>query len=197
MKDWQRVVKALESFYAARGRRFPWRYTKDPYKIFVAEVMLQKTPADRCVDVYTEFLKAFPTCKALAGAPEEFLRSFFHKLGLSKRALWLKDACTTITKALDGEVPVDEEELKKLKGVGDYTARAVVIAVNGSGRVAVDSNVRRVLTRLGVPEEEWDYLRVSKEAFYGLIDIAALFCKPRDPDCRACPLNTLCRSRNF
>lgn len=193
---WNEVVELLEKFYAKRGRKFPWRKEKDPFKVLVAEVLLQKTPAERCVEVYEEMLKKFPSCEALASASDEELKSLFSRLGLFKRGKWLKEACSFALKEFSGLIPLDEAELKKLKGVGNYTARAVSLVLKGRGKLPVDANVRRVLSRLGVSKDVWNHLVISREAFYGLVDLAALVCKSKKPDCESCPLSVRCTFAN-
>ena len=193
---WEAVVEALEEFYEKRGRKFPWRSERDPFKLLVAEVLLQKTPAERCVEVYEEILKKYPSCEALASASDEELKSLFSRLGLFKRGKWLKEACSFALREFGGVIPSDEAELKKLKGVGSYTARAVSLVLRGRGKLPVDANIRRVLSRLGVPKDIWDHLVISREAFYGLVDLAALVCKSRKPKCESCPLSVWCMSSN-
>ncbi len=190
---WEKVVELLEKFYAKRGRKFPWREEKDPFKVLVAEVLLQKTPASRCVKSYEELLKKYPSCEMLALAPDEELKSTFSHLGLFKRAKWLKEACSLILKEFGGIVPSEESELKRLKGVGSYTARAISLTLRGRGKLPIDTNIKRVLGRLGIPKDAWDHLVVTREAFYGLIDLAALVCKSRNPNCKSCPLFVLCK----
>jgi len=195
MKNWQSVVKILESFYAASGRRFPWRYTRDPYRVFVAEVMLQKTPAVRCVDAYEKFVRAFPSCLDVAKADETTISHFFEELGLRKRGRWIREACERVVMAYGGKFPASVEDLVTLKGCGTYTARAVYIAITGVGKLPVDVNVRRVLTRLyGSWKTEFEELVVSKESFYGLLDVASEFCKRDTPSCGDCPLRECCET---
>jgi len=190
---WEKVVELLEKFYAERGRKFPWRREKSPFKVLVAEVLLQKTPASRCVESYEELLKKYPSCEALASAPDEELKSIFSRLGLFKRAKWLKEACSVVLEEFDGNIPLEESELKRLKGVGSYTARATSLALRGRGKLPVDANVKRVLGRLGIPKDEWEHLVITREAFYGLIDLAASVCKGKNPKCESCPLFVLCK----
>lgn len=189
---WNEVVELLEKFYTTRGRKFPWRAEKDPFRVFIAEVLLQKTPAERCIEVYEELLEKYPSCETLASASDEELKPLFSRIGLFKRGKWLKEACSFALKEFNGLIPSNEVELKKLKGVGDYTARAVSLVLKGRGKLPVDVNIRRVLSRLGVPEDFWDELIISREAFYGLIDLAALVCKRKKPKCDSCPLSILC-----
>ncbi len=193
---WDEVVELLEEYYSERGRKYPWRYERDPFKVLVAEVLLQRTPAERCVEVYEKLLKKYPSCEAIASASREEVERAFARLGLFKRGTWLKDACTTTLKEFDGRVPVREEELKKLKGVGTYTARAVSLVIGGYGKLPVDVNIGRVLRRLGIPGNAWDDLTISREAFYGLIDLASSECKGEKPTCESCPLSAFCNFRD-
>ncbi len=197
MRNWWSVVKVLESFYATRGRRFPWRYARNPYNVFVAEVMLQKTPADRCVDAYEKFVKAFPSCLDVVRADEESIIRFFEELGLKKRGRWIREACERVATTYGGDFPTSVDHLITLKGCGTYTARAVHLAIVGVGKLPVDVNVRRVLTRLyGGWRSEFEELPVSKEGFYGLLDMASEFCKRGVPSCEKCPLRAYCETYN-
>lgn len=188
---WDTIVDRLKDYYSERGRDYPWRRRSDVYGLYLAEILLQRTPADRCVEVYQEIVKRYPTPESMSRAEPRELRSLFSKLGLLKRGEWLKSGCEYLSSGK--RLAITEEGLKVLPGVGEYSARAIVVALCGEGRLPVDSNVRRVLTRLGIPRSSWSVLVIPREAFYGLLDLAASHCRSRSPKCECCPLSDSCR----
>lgn len=187
---WSAVVEKLERFYETRGRFYPWRHTLDLYRLFVAEVLLQKTPAERCVRTYEKIVEKYPSPEELANADRARLEEELSSLGLIKRAKWIKSGSRLIGD-LRGE-KVTEDVLTKVPGIGKYSARAILVSMLGSYKLPVDANVKRVLERLGVPRDEWNYLSITRKAFYGLLDLAREVCKTRDPSCEICPLRTFC-----
>ncbi len=138
----------LEWFDAGR-RDLPWRRTSDPYRIWVSEVMLQQTQVDRVVDYYTRFLEAFPTVEALAAAPIDDVLKRWEGLGYYARARTLHAAAARVAGDLDGRLPARAEELQALPGFGPYTSAAVASIAFGEAVAAVDTNVVRVVARLG------------------------------------------------
>ncbi|MDP3901346.1 MAG: A/G-specific adenine glycosylase [bacterium] len=140
----QKLQKTVLGWYKNNKRDLPWRKTKDPYEILVSEVMLQQTQVSRVLEKYPEFLKAFPTLKALARAPDRELLSVWKGLGYWKRALNLKETARIIQQEHKGRFPKDPRELEKLPGVGPYTARAVACFAFLNPEAFIDTNIRRV-----------------------------------------------------
>lgn len=197
---------AILGWYTEHGRRLPFRATTDPYAILVSEAMAQQTQAARAGETWTAFMTRFPTVRALAAAtPADVLRAW-QGLGYNRRALNLWRAAGRIVEAFDGAVPRDHAALESLPGVGPYTARAVAAIAFGLPVGAVDTNVRRVLGRIAAG----DARVLTPAALQGLadaavppdragswthalMDIGAMLCHPRRPDCEACPARTWCR----
>jgi len=194
-------------FYKEYGRLFPWREIRDPYVVLVSELLLQKTTSQQVLSIFKQFFEKFPDWASLANAEERDIEAVIGKLGLRKRARFLKEIATQVVNEFGGEVPRDYEKLLKLKGVGSYTANAVLAFAYNMCAPVVDTNVARVLRRyFGLKgdkpayadKELWEFAnsimpqKECREYNYGLIDLAALVCKPKDPLCSTCPLNKYC-----
>ena len=136
--------KALYGFFRHGGRDFPWRQTTNPYHILVSEIMLQQTQAPRVVKKYNAFLKKFPSVAKLAVAPTRAVLKEWSGLGYNRRALMLQQAAQTIVHDHRGVVPRNITELKKLRGVGEYTAKAVSVFAFNQLEVLIETNVRSV-----------------------------------------------------
>ena len=143
--------KKIFSWWEDNKRSFPWRETEDPYKILVSEIMLQQTQAPRVVEKYNEFLQNFPNAKKLAKASRTELLTIWSGLGYNRRALWLQEAAEKIAK--DKKFPNSIEELEKLKGIGSYTARSILIFAFNMNIPTVDTNIRRILIAEGFANE--------------------------------------------
>lgn len=198
---------AILTWYGARGRSLPFRATADPFAILVSEAMAQQTQAARAGEAWIRFMARFPTAAALAAAtPADVLRAW-HGLGYNRRALNLWHAARQIVEMHGGEVPISLAALQALPGVGPYTARAVAALAFGQPVGAVDTNVRRVLGRIvaghGAPALEAMMLQEIADAAvphdrpglwtHALMDIGAALCRPRRPNCGACPAREWCR----
>jgi A/G-specific adenine glycosylase len=200
--------EALRAWYAPRRGAYPWRHTRDPYAIWVSEVMLQQTQAARVVPAYRSFLRRFPTVQALAAAPRRDVVTEWGGLGYNRRAVRLSEAARAIDRDHDGRIPRAKDELLQLPGVGPYTAAAVASMGFGEPVAVVDTNVRRVVSRiyLGIdghevpPKEAWAladaWLDRDDPGMWNqaLMDLGREVCKPK-PHCDACPLARVCRFR--
>jgi len=199
------MQKAVIDFFKREGRHFPWRDTRDPYVVLVSELLLQKTTARQVLEIFDEFFTRFPSICELADADLETLRTMVRRLGLTKRADYLKSIASEIAEVHQGSVPADGS-LLRLKGVGTYTANAVLCFAFGKKMPLVDSNVGRILRRyFGIEGQKpayadkslWEVARwilpdVSWREFnYGLLDISASFCRTK-PICGNCPLREKC-----
>jgi A/G-specific adenine glycosylase len=194
------------AWFAEAGRDLPWRATRDPYRVLVAEMLAQQTQAARAAEAWPRFLERFPDLHALAAAaPAEVLRAW-QGLGYNRRALALHRTAKAVVER--GGWPDTVEELARLPGVGPYTARAVACFALGLRVAPVDTNVARVLARslagtdpsrltpsarqrladqAMAPDEAWAWSSA-------LMDVGALHCRPR-PRCQGCPLEASCRWR--
>jgi len=141
IKEFQTVVW---DFYSKNKRDFPWRQTKDPYKILVSEIMLQQTQAPRVVDYYKKWLKRFPDIQSLASASFAQIYPFWQGLGYNRRALALQKLAKKVTQKYQGKLPLSIPLLEELPGVGPYTARAVSIFAHNRPITCLETNIRRV-----------------------------------------------------
>jgi A/G-specific adenine glycosylase len=180
-------VDALLAWFAVHARDLPWRRTADPYAVLVSEVMLQQTQVARVVPRYLAWLERWPTAEALAAAPVADVLREWVGLGYNRRALRLREAAVVV--ARDGW----PQDLTALPGVGAYTAAAVGAFAFGRDEVALDTNVRRLFSRLGfalapVPGAGADFNQATME-------LGALVCTAREARCGACPVASWCGSR--
>ena len=201
---------ALVRWWKRFGRSFPWRYTKDPYKILIAEVMLQRTRAEQVVPVYLEFIKKYPKVESLARANPRDVEHFFRKLGMVNRAERIIRMAKYIVENFSGRIPSERKELLRIPGIGEYIADALLVFAFNKRTVAIDSNIVRVVTRLfcittkGEGRRDPRIRRIVeqlvppnyvREFNWALIDLAAVVCRPRSPQCDKCPLRDVCCHR--
>lgn len=206
-----RSVRArLLAWFRKNGRSFPWRHTRDPYKVLIAEKLLQQTAAQHVVvAAYWRMLGSYPTPTALAHASRRDLARIVQPLGLHYRAAELRRLGEALCSRHGGRVPSDLLQLKDLPGVGEYIARAVRSFAFNIDCGLVDANIARFLSRLlllpGTPPSNPARSRsllLLADAFaprgnarqfnLGLIDLAAAVCTPRDPRCPSCPVSPTC-----
>ncbi len=186
----------------------PWRRTDDPYKIWVSEVMLQQTRVDTVIPYYNRFLEKYPTLQSLAYAPQEELLKMWEGLGYYSRARNLQSGVREVVEKYDGQVPSNRHDISKLKGVGPYTAGAILSIAFNKPEHAVDGNVMRVLSRvlhikedIALPKTKKVFEEAVTElidqndpgAFnQGLMDLGAQICTPTSPKCLLCPVRDYC-----
>ena len=205
------LAAALLEWYAAAARKMPWRGQSDPYKIWISEIMLQQTRVEAATGYYLRFIAELPDAAALAAVPEDRLLKLWEGLGYYSRARNLRRAAQVIVEQYGGRLPKTARELLQLPGVGEYTAGAVASIAYGERVPAVDGNVLRVMTR--VLGDDGDITRpdtrrritrtVMREQpadrpgdfNQALMELGALVCLPRQPQCGSCPLAGLCRAR--
>jgi len=211
LTDCASVADRLLAWFATDARDLPWRRARTPYRVWVAEVMLQQTRVDTVVAYYDRFLSHFPSVQALAGAPLESVLKAWEGLGYYARARNLHAAAQHIMTAHGGHLPNTFEGLLALPGVGRYIAGAVASIAFGQAVAAVDGNARRVLCRVFAIREDAAQPAVQRElealaarllptgqpgAFNeALMELGATVCTPRSPRCNGCPLGTLCKAR--
>ena len=197
----------LLGWYRENRRDLPWRRTADPYRVLVAEFMLQQTQVARVEPVFARFLDRFPTVRSLAQGPVAEVIRAWSGMGYNRRAVNLHRTAQAIVSEHGGTVPSDEEALRSLPGVGRYTAAAVACFGFGRDVPVVDTNVRRVLGRVMAgpapigASEAWELARaLSEDAGAGpdwnqaLMDLGASVCTGRRPRCRECPVQGVCAS---
>ncbi|HWI49024.1 MAG TPA: A/G-specific adenine glycosylase [Rummeliibacillus sp.] len=204
--------QALVEWFQKEKRDLPWRKTKDPYKIWVSEVMLQQTRVDTVIPYYNRFMKEFPTPEVLAEAPEEKLLKQWEGLGYYSRARNLQAGVREVVENYGGKVPDNRPEISKLKGVGPYTAGAVLSIAYNRAEHAVDGNVMRVLSRvllidadIALPKHKKIFENAVMELIdteypsefnQGLMELGALVCTPTSPKCLLCPVREFCTAFN-
>jgi A/G-specific adenine glycosylase len=195
------IRNKLGHWYDKNHRDLPWRRTRDPYAIWISEIMLQQTRVAAVIPYFERFLARFPTVEALAGAPEKEVLLLWSGLGYYSRARNLKKAARAIVAA--GAFPQDYDSIRELAGVGDYTAAAVASIAFGLPHAAIDGNVRRVIARLtndvlvNVGDVAGRLLdrRDPGRSNQALMELGAVVCLPRDPRCAECPLERHCQAR--
>ena len=204
------IRKALRTWYDRHQRPLPWRQSKDPYRIWVSEVMLQQTQVKTVLPYYERFLAAFPDIHSLAAAGSQTVLKLWEGLGYYRRAHHLMEAARVITREYNGCLPPERDAFRSLPGVGDYIANAVMSIAFGQPWAVVDGNVKRVLARLFCLEDPVN--RPSAHARFqaladhlldrsdpsthnqAVMELGALICLPRNPGCQACPLAARCRA---
>lgn len=196
-----RVRRALLGWYGRARRNLPWRSTRDPYAIWVAETMLQQTQVKTVLPYYSRFLAAFPTIIALDRARRDKVLALWSGLGYYRRATNLKKAAREIVRSHGGRLPRDFTALRALPGIGDYTAGAVMSIAFGERYPALDANARRVLSRIyrlsGDAPLRALAARVVPDSRPGdfnqaLMDLGATVCLARNPRCAECPVGAHC-----
>ena len=200
--------RRLLDWYGRAARDLPWRRTRDPYRIWVSEVMLQQTTVRAVVPYYERFLTLYPTIAALAAAPEEDVLAAWSGLGYYHRARNLMRGARHVITHHEGRFPTTLESALAVPGVGLYTASAILSIAHGTPLPVVDGNVRRVLARLfALRGPEWQkdapyYIRAEElldasapgDWNQAVMELGATICLPRKPACPACPLRTTCRA---
>lgn len=206
------VAKKLINWYKAHARELPWRETKEPYKIWLSEIILQQTRVAQGLPYYQKFVEAFPTVFDLARAPEQKVMKLWQGLGYYSRARNLHATAKAIAKTYNGKFPSEYAELKKLKGVGDYTAAAISSFCFNRAHAVVDGNVFRVLSRLyaiGIPidsvQGKKEFTALANELLdkkqpglfnQAIMEFGAVHCTPVNPACDYCFFAKECQAYN-
>ena len=205
--------RQLIAWYDANRRDLPWRKTRDPYAIWVSEIMLQQTRVAVVIERYHAFLSRFPTLAALAAAPEQDVLALWSGLGYYRRARMLHKAAQFVVSEHEGRMPSHAKDLRLLPGIGSYTAAAIASISHGEHVAVVDGNVERVICRIRGWEEAAGAgattLRRKVEAAaeelvdpkrpgdfnQAIMELGATVCLPRNPQCLVCPIALDCVTR--
>jgi len=200
----------LLAWYAESKRDLPWRKERDPYKIWVSEIMLQQTKVDTVIPYFNRFIEKYPTVYELAAADQQDVLKSWEGLGYYSRARNLQNAVREVVAEYDGKVPDNAEDLGKLKGVGPYTKGAILSIAYNQPVPAVDGNVMRVFSRVLKIEE--DIAKTSTKKLFekvvnevisqedpssfnqAIMDLGATICTPKSPACMFCPVMEHCRA---
>jgi A/G-specific adenine glycosylase len=200
--------RRLLGWYGRHHRRLPWRGVRDPYAVLVSEIMLQQTQVARVMEFYPRFLARYPTLEDLAAAPADAVRESWDGLGYYARARNLQATARVVVGQLGGRLPREAEALRRLPGVGRYTAGAVASLAFGADVPAVDTNAARVLARVfGIRGRKKSGRRERRvwalaaalmprgraaDWNQALMDLGATYCTARAPRCGACPMRQGC-----
>ncbi len=203
--------KQLLAWFRQFQRDLPWRRTKDPYRIWISEIMLQQTRVAAVIPYYERFLARFPNVRALAEAPQEEVLRLWSGLGYYSRARNLQKAAQQIVAQHSGEFPSEEEAVLALSGIGPYTGAAILSIAFGAKHAVLDGNVARVLARLGAirgdlrESRRWRSLQKTAQELLdpkspgdwnqAMMELGAMVCTPRSPQCLLCPVAKFCRAR--
>ena len=209
--DGRRFAEDLLAWYDRAARSLPWRDSPDPYRVLVSEIMLQQTRVDTVIPYFQRFMERFPSIAALAGAPEQDVLKLWEGLGYYSRARNLQAAAREVESSYGGVLPDSAGEMKKLPGIGEYTAGAVASIAYGRAEPAVDGNVLRVFTRLyamaedvKAPATRRAVTQIAAQllpheragAFnQALMELGAMVCIPKSPRCGECPVQAHCAAR--
>ena len=212
-KELEQIVKPLISWYTEHKRQLPWRNDPTPYHVWISEIMLQQTRIEAVIPYYERFLRELPDVAALAAVDDDKLMKLWEGLGYYSRARNLKKAANQITELHGGALPESADELRKLSGIGDYTAGAISSISFGKPEPAVDGNVLRVIMRVlgktddialqSTKKETASALREvypegenAKNLTQAIMELGESVCIPNgEPKCAVCPLSSLCKAK--
>ncbi|MFX0061228.1 MAG: A/G-specific adenine glycosylase [Candidatus Hermodarchaeota archaeon] len=194
-------LASLTEWGVINYRQFPWRATKHPYEILIAELFLQRTKADQVKQIYPKFLNMFPNPNKLCNADIKEVLKLLYPLGLAYRANRLITIGTILVELYGGEVPRKKIDLLNLPGVGNYIANSVLLLAFGRCVAPIDANIMRILIRFfDISSKEVKPMANSlmrqvsekKSYHYSILDFGAIICKPRKPNCIICPVEGEC-----
>ncbi len=220
MKSFEKIIpfekvrhfqKDLIDWYKKNQRWLPWRQTTDPYHIWVSEVMLQQTQVKKVLQYYSDFIRQYPDIHTLAAADLQQVLKSWELLGYYARARHLHQAAQIVAEKFQGYVPADYSQFRQLPGVGDYIAAAVTSLAFNKPYPVVDGNVKRVLSRIfairspvnrssssHIFQQAVSHLFAKKNSAQfnqALMELGALICRPRQPQCAQCPVKIYCHAR--
>lgn len=206
----KKIVDPLLEWYLENKRMLPWRKTKDPYHIWISEIMLQQTRIEAVIPYYERFMRRLPDISSLASINEDELLKLWEGLGYYNRARNLKKAALIMMKDYNGMFPDTYEEIKKLPGIGEYTASAIASICFNEQTPTVDGNVLRVLARVKEDKRNVDLIRTKKEVRKelekiipkdsgnfneSLMELGEVICLPNTtPKCEICPIKAFCKA---
>ncbi len=202
------VTRKLAKWYQVHQRDLPWRETKDPYKIWLSEIILQQTRVEQGMPYYYKFVAQYPSIIHLAKAPIDEVLKLWQGLGYYSRARNMHEAAKELLEKCKGKFPKDYKSIRSLKGVGDYTAAAISSLAFGLPHAVVDGNVYRVLSRLynidtpiNSSQGKYQFAQLAEELLdrknpgdhnQAMMELGAICCKPANPNCEQCPIAENC-----
>ena len=207
------LQQSLIHWFTANQRDLPWRKTYTPYQIWISEIMAQQTQMDRVVEYYNRWMKQFPDIFCLAKAPEDQILKCWEGLGYYSRARNILKTAKILVEQYNGTIPKERKALLSLPGIGPYTAGAIASIAYRQDVALVDANVERIFARLfnidltsGSPEAKREYWQKAEEILpagkarefnQALMELGALICRPKQPNCAACPLTDHCLALQY
>ena len=206
----QLLSKKIIAWYQKHKRSLPWRTHRNAkdrdYKVLISEFMLQQTKVSTVIPYFNKFYKKFPNINSLAKARITSVLKLWEGLGYYRRARNLHLTSKILNKDFDSSLPADINQLKNLPGIGDYTASAIMAIAKNKSFIGIDGNVKRVLSRIFAIQQNKDFIKniekkiitmkVSKncsDLMQGIMEIGALLCSPKKPDCQKCPIQKYCK----
>ncbi|MGB8322774.1 MAG: A/G-specific adenine glycosylase [Candidatus Acidiferrum sp.] len=212
-RELSRLRKNLLAWFYQFQRDLPWRRTKDPYRIWLSEIMLQQTRVAAAIPYYNRFLEHFPTVQSLAEAPPQEVLRLWAGLGYYSRARNLQEAARQIVAKHDGHFPSGPADVLALAGIGDYTSAAILSIAYGKSFAVLDGNVARVIARLDAIHGDlrvtatWKKLQSTADHLLAsgapgdwnqaVMELGATLCTPRSPQCLLCPISEFCQARKL
>ena len=203
-------TRQILNWYSRQGRKLPWRGSVNPYEVWVSEIMLQQTRVEAVIPYFKRWMERFPSIADLAAASEQEVLSVWEGLGYYSRARNLHHAAVIVAEEYGGEIPREPRKLRRLPGIGQYSAGAIASMAFGQDIAALDANIRRVLARVfdvGQPADSaagkgilWklaeEHLPKGRAGEFNqaLMDLGATICLSKKPRCLLCPLSGLCRA---
>lgn len=207
------IQNNLITWYNKNHRHFPWRETKNPYYIWISEIMLQQTTTEAVTPYYTRFIETFDTIDKLAKASLEDVYKLWEGLGYYRRAKHIHETAQFICENFHGQFPTTYKDILNLKGIGPYTAGAICSIAYGMSTPAIDGNVLRIISRLYALKDNIALAKTQKKiaqivselligydasAFnQGLMDLGATICRPLNPQCQNCPIVSFCKAKEI
>ncbi len=204
----QQFAQKILPWYHTHARALPWRGTSDPYVVWISEIMAQQTRIHTVIPYFERWMQRFPTLESLANAGLQDVLSAWEGLGYYSRARNLWTAAVSVVHDLDGVLPHSRAELERIQGIGRYTAAAIASIAFGEREPVLDGNVKRVLARvfdiatpIGTPQGERELWSLAETLIptgqpgdynQAVMELGAMVCTPRSPDCPNCPLQTIC-----
>ena len=212
-KELRQFRTAMLGWFRAYQRDLPWRKNRDPYRVWISEIMLQQTRVAAVIPYYEKFLSRFPDVKSLAEAPQEDVLRLWSGLGYYRRARNLQKAARQIVAEFGGEFPCGREDVLTLAGIGEYTAAAILSIAFDEKYAVLDGNVARVISRLEAirgdlrEPKRWRELQTTADRLLAnespgdwnesMMELGATLCSPRAPQCLLCPVARFCEARKL
>ena len=203
------TILSLATWFDKHARDVPWRHTRDPWLVWVSEVMLQQTRVETVLRHFVAFVTLFPTPDAMAMAGEDAVVQAWAGLGYYRRARLLYQGAVAITERFGGQIPVDREQLLGLPGIGPYTASSIASIAHGQAVLPIDGNVARVVARMQLAatahrnwsqaeQDVWNQAlsaagpEVTRKAVQAMMEVGSTLCQPVQPRCPDCPITASC-----